>query len=733
MIIYYIYVRFQRKTFTMRWTTTLLGLLIAPLFYGQQFCGPQALHDIAADHVSQHCNHLGCQGLKSTGQTVHAAVPTPDWYMDVPGMRSAIVSLEFDEAFPAEAMPAVNMAADIWAQSLESVVPITILAKWDSLTPNVLAQSAPSEVLNGFDGAPFADRQYAVALANQFAGTDLRPGEYDMVVTFGEYVSWYLGLDGNVPDNTHDMVTVALHEIAHGLGFLGSANFNGTSGFLGFQGLPFIYDQFVENNNQESVLDELSGTGDLGDFLTSDLLYWNGDYGVEGSGLGRPRLHGPASWAPGSSFSHLREPSYPSGDEHSLMTPLLNAGESIHSPGAIALGMMRDLGWELPPVLCSILDVTVGTQTSCNPLTNTYSQQLEITYENAPETGNLVVNGVDFPILGSPQLVSLSGLNSDALSVDVDVHFSENPDCAWSAPSLFTAPSPCCTRLRLSAVDPVAKTVTVLNVSDCEGGFEGQTFKSNNVNVALTDLLPADTTIGSGATMIVTWPDWPDNADGGDLTLFDNVGAFDDYVQWRTAGNTGQILANIYNLWEPGTFVDGLPPYVFEGDPYVAEHGADLWSAQPYPCTIADMEVGETSSCISAGEIFTQELSFDLLSPPAAGDSIWVHNFPLVYDGSNPWNVVLTLPANGDTLDITVTVANDPTCTATFPSQVIAPGGCACPTDLNGGGYVDVTDVLIFLTEYGCLSGCTADFNDDDIVNVADLLIFLTTYGDFCD
>ena len=179
--------------------------------------------------------------------------------------------------------------------------------------------------------------------------------------------------------------------------------------------------------------------------------------------------------------------------------------------------------------------------------------------------------------------------------------------------------------------------------------------------------------------------------------------------------------------------MDGLPPYVFEGNPYVAEHGVEFWSAQPYPCTIVGMEVGEASPCISAGDIFTQELSFEWLSPPAEGDSISVQDELFVYDGNNPWNVVLTLPANGESVDITATVANDSACTATFPNQVIAPIGCACPTDLNGGGYVDVTDVLIFLTNYGCLSGCTADFNDDDIVNVADLLIFLTTYGDFCD
>ena len=719
----------------MRWIVTLVGLTIAPFVYGQHVCGPMALQHLAQRHVAQPCSQLGCQGLRGTEVTVHSSISTPSWYLDAPGMRSAIISLEFEDGFPVDGMPAVNMAADIWAQSLESVVPITILVKWDSLAANVLAETEVLEVVNNFEGAPFLDRQYTVALANQFAGTDLYPDAHDMVVTFGEYTPWYLGLDGNVPDGAYDMVTAALHEIAHGLGFLGSANHNNTSGFLGYQGLPFVYDQFVENNNQVSVLDFISGTVDLGLYLTSDALFWNGESGVGASSSGRPRMFAPGFWESGASFSHLREPSYPVGNEHSLMTPLLSAGESIHSPGAITLGMMQDIGWELPPVLCSILNVTAGLQTPCNPVTNTFSQQLEITYENAPETGSLVVNGESFPISGSPQLISLSGLNSDAMAVDVDVHFSENPDCAWSASGLFTAPAPCCTRLRLAEVNPEAKTLTVLNISDCDGGFQGQKIKSNNVEVALADLLPSDTTIGPGATMSVTWPGWPDNAAGGDLTLLDAVGPFDDYVQWRTAGNSGQGIANLYGLWEPGTFVDGLPPYVFEGDAYAdpAEHGVALWSAQPYPCTIADMDVGEASPCLSADETFTQALRFALLSPPAANDNIWVNDSLLVYDGSNPWNVVLTLPANGDTVDITVTVANDPTCTATFNNQVVAPEGCACPTDLNGGGFVDVTDVLIFLTDYGCLSGCTADFNGDGIVNVTDLLLFLTTYGNSCD
>ena len=196
------------------------------------------------------------------------------------------------------------------------------------------------------------------------------------------------------------------------------------------------------------------------------------------------------------------------------------------------------------------------------------------------------------------------------------------------------------------------------------------------------------------------------------------MGAYDDYVQWRTAGNSGQGVANLYGLWEPGTFVDGLPPYVFEGDAYAdpAEHGVDLWSAQPYPCTIADMDVGEASPC-NPDETFTQALRFALLSPPAANDNIWVNDSMLVYDGSNPWNVVLSVARqrrHGTSLSPLRTIQH---ARQRSTIEVVAPEGCAMPYDLNGGGFVDVTDVLIFLTDYGCLSGCTADFNGDDIVN----------------
>lgn len=720
----------------MRWNLLTLGLLLTSMSYGQNGSGPEALQ--ALDPALQ--NHpslfeLSDFGLQGTGEASHTLVGTPHWYSAAPGPRSAIIHLEFGPLFPEEAKPAVERAADIWSQSVETVIPVNVLAIWDSLPPNILGQAGPYEVVHDFGGAQEANRQYPIALANQLAEEDLNPEAPDMVVKIAKDAEWYVDLDGQVPDTLYDLVTVALHEMCHGLGFIGSANHNGNSGFLGFQGIPLIFDQFAEESDQTSVLDYISGTVTLGNVLESDDLFWSGSNGLAANTSGRPRLHAPTNWSTGASFSHLREASFPSGSENSLMTPFLNLSEAIHTPGAVSLAMMQDMGWSLPPLLCGISNVTLLAQTACNPANSTYTQQVLISYENAPEEGVLVVNGVEFPIISSPQAVSLSGLDSDGMDVDVTAYFSENPDCSWFAPALFTAPEPCCTRLRLDEVNPQSKTLVVRNVSDCSGSLVGQTIKSGSAQVQLSDLAEPATAIAPGGTLTLVWPNWPDNAEGGDLTLYDALGPFDDYVQWRTAGNSGQFLASIYGLWENGTFVDGLPPYTYEGDVEAdpAEQGAEFWGSVPFPCAILDMTVGATSACSPLGNVFTQELEFAFQSPPLAGDVILVADSMLAFSGENPWNVVLTLPASGEALDITATVMGNPLCSATFVGEVLSPESCGCPTDLNGGGFVDVSDLLMFLTDYGCLSGCTADFNGDGIVNVSDLLVFLTTYGATCE
>ncbi|WP_367391734.1 hypothetical protein [Lewinella sp. LCG006] len=93
-----------------------------------------------------------------------------------------------------------------------------------------------------------------------------------------------------------------------------------------------------------------------------------------------------------------------------------------------------------PP--CMIEGATAGAQTACQFLTNTYTQEITITYSNAPATGFLAVNGELFPITGSPQTVVLAGLNSDGAAVDVNINFTDE-DCALVLEGLFTAPEGC--------------------------------------------------------------------------------------------------------------------------------------------------------------------------------------------------------------------------------------------------------------------------------------------------
>lgn len=56
-----------------------------------------------------------------------------------------------------------------------------------------------------------------------------------------------------------------------------------------------------------------------------------------------------------------------------------------------------------------------------------------------------------------------------------------------------------------------------------------------------------------------------------------------------------------------------------------------------------------------------------------------------------------------------------------------------CPEDINGSGLVDVEDILIVLTQFGCSGGCAGDLDGDGDVDIADGLIVLGAFGSFCN
>jgi len=67
---------------------------------------------------------------------------------------------------------------------------------------------------------------------------------------------------------------------------------------------------------------------------------------------------------------------------------------------------------------------------------------------------------------------------------------------------------------------------------------------------------------------------------------------------------------------------------------------------------------------------------------------------------------------------------------ATHDFCVETPAGC--PGDFNGDEVVNVADLLILLSDFGCTGNCVADMNADGYINSGDLLSFLSFYAVAC-
>lgn len=93
---------------------------------------------------------------------------------------------------------------------------------------------------------------------------------------------------------------------------------------------------------------------------------------------------------------------------------------------------------------CRINDITAGTQTTCDPASNTYSQEVIVTYESPPPNGMLLVNGIQYEITTSPQTITITGQESNGQPVGVNASFTALQNCALFRDDLFVAPENCC-------------------------------------------------------------------------------------------------------------------------------------------------------------------------------------------------------------------------------------------------------------------------------------------------
>ncbi len=226
-------------------------------------------------------------------------------------------------------------AASIWAANLNSTVPLTIRVAFNPLgctaTGATLASAGTRFVNRDFPGAPFAGTWYHSALANKIAGADQIPAEDDINTQFNINLGaptclagspFYYGLDNNEAGGI-DLVTVALHEFGHGIGF--SAITSGATGAR-LVSFPAVWEHFLNDDTTAKRWIDMTDAERVASAINFRKLSWLGANVTAAVPsvltLGTPRLGVAGPNAAGAAGEYVVAPA--------------NYGPTLSSPGVSA-------------------------------------------------------------------------------------------------------------------------------------------------------------------------------------------------------------------------------------------------------------------------------------------------------------------------------------------------------------------------------------------------------------
>jgi hypothetical protein len=173
-----------------------------------------------------------------------------------------------------ERQAAMQYVVNRWSRLIGGGQTVNVRATFDEFACSpgqgaVLAAAGPIWVFQDFPGGDpgvWYPGPTAEAIARSDLSGDRAPNEdpADLVIFFnsaideaclGPGTGYYYGLDGETPAGQISFVTVAMHEMGHGLGFLGISNLS--TGEL-FQGDPDIFVTKMFDNMAEKSWDEMT-------------------------------------------------------------------------------------------------------------------------------------------------------------------------------------------------------------------------------------------------------------------------------------------------------------------------------------------------------------------------------------------------------------------------------------------------------------------------------------------
>src|SRR5262249_22655467 len=138
-------------------------------------------------------------------------------------VNSATITVQYT-GFTPQAQAAFQAAVDIWQTQVSSSVPMVVTAVFKDLgSTGLLGQAGPTTSFANFSASASSNTWYPIPIVNKIALSDFNGTTEEIHAEFNSTRSdWYFGTDGNTPVNQIDFESVVLHELGHGLGFLGT-------------------------------------------------------------------------------------------------------------------------------------------------------------------------------------------------------------------------------------------------------------------------------------------------------------------------------------------------------------------------------------------------------------------------------------------------------------------------------------------------------------------------------
>ena len=299
---------------------------------------------------------------------------------NIPAVSTSEVIITYEVPPPANVKSVFEQAATTWANYLKSDVPIRIYVKWRPLATGILGSAGAYSSVRNFVGANKLNTWYPIALAEKMAHTNLNGTDSDIVATFNsDFPDWFIGTNGVPTSNQIDLYSVVLHEMGHGLGFIGQiqadVTSNSTSLATATYGYPGIFDQFIFDSKNKQLVDTLTykkNSNELFKQIISDSLFFSSNAVLRNNSNASARLYAPKptqrnptnpmGYIEGSSVYHVDQNTYPPGNLNALMTPQIARGEITAQLGPIVKGIFNDLGWYSSNIIDAELKDTEESQ-----------------------------------------------------------------------------------------------------------------------------------------------------------------------------------------------------------------------------------------------------------------------------------------------------------------------------------------------------------------------------------